>query len=253
VAVLKLKCTPRTVTGKKTRFLRRGGVTPTHLFGHGLESLALQCDTAELQRIISQAGMTRPITITIDNDKGPRSVFVREVQKAVLSRELLHVDFYEVKKGEKITVDVPLVFVGEALAMKGKGRILTTVMNTLPIECTPELIPPQIEVDISPLDDLDKAILVKDIKLNPEIAVKADPEQLVVKVSEFIIKEEEVAPVVEVAAEAVPAEGAEGEAPAEAKGAEAPGEKARAEKAAPAKAGGKVEKTGGKAEKPEKK
>ena len=249
MAVLKLKCAPRTVTGKKTRFLRRGGVTPTHLFGHGLESLTLQCDTAELQQVIAQAGMTRPITITIDNDKGPRSVFVREVQKAVLSRELLHVDFYEVKKGEKITVDVPLVFIGEALAMKGKGRILTTVMNTLPIECTPELIPPQIEVDISPLDDLDKAILVKDIKLNPEIAVKADPEQLVVKVSEFIIKEEEVAPVVEVAAEAVPAEGAEGEAPAEAKA-----EKG-AEKAAPAKAGGKVEKTGGKAEKagPEKK
>jgi len=247
VAVLKLKCAPRTVTGKKTRFLRRGGVTPTHLFGHGLESLALQCDTAELQHVIAQAGMTRPITITIGNDKGPRSVFVREVQKAVLSRELLHVDFYEVKKGEKITVDVPLVFIGEALAMKGKGRILTTVMNTLPIECTPELIPPQIEVDISPLDDLDKVILVKDIKLNPEIAVKADPEQLVVKVSEFIIKEEEVAPVVEVAAEAVPAEGAEGE------GAEAPGEEAKAEKAAPVKAGGKVEKAGGKAEKPEKK
>ena len=247
MAVLKLKCAPRTVTGKKTRFLRRGGVTPTHLFGHGLESLALQCDTAELQHVIAQAGMTRPITITIGNDKGPRSVFVREVQKAVLSRELLHVDFYEVKKGEKITVDVPLVFIGEALAMKGKGRILTTVMNTLPIECTPELIPPQIEVDISPLDDLDKVILVKDIKLNPEIAVKADPEQLVVKVSEFIIKEEEVAPVVEVAAEAVPAEGAEGE------GAEAPGEEAKAEKAAPVKAGGKVEKAGGKAEKPEKK
>ncbi|MFH1016330.1 MAG: 50S ribosomal protein L25 [Chloroflexota bacterium] len=245
MAVLKLKCAPRTVTGKKTRFLRRGGVTPTHLFGHGLESLALQCDTAELQRIISQAGMTRPITIAIDNDKTPRSVFVREVQKAVLSRELLHVDFYEVKKGEKITVDVPLVFVGEALAMKGKGRILTTVMITLPIECTPELIPPQIEVDISPLDDLDKVILVKDIKLNPGIAIKADPEQLVVKVSEFIIKEEEVAPVVEVAAEAVPAEGAEGEAPAEAKAGKG------AEKAAPEKAGGKAEKAGGKAEKAE--
>jgi len=238
VAVLKLKCAPRTVTGKKTRFLRRGGVTPTHLFGHGLESLALQCDTAELQRIISQAGMTRPITITIDNDKAPRSVFVREVQKATLSRELLHVDFYEVKKGEKITVDVPLVFIGEALAMKGKGRILTTAMNSLPIECTPELIPPQIEIDISPLDDLDKAILVKDIKLNPEIAVKADPEQLVVKVSEFIIKEEEVAPVLEVAAEAVPAEGAEAEAPAE-----ATAEKG-AEKAAPEKAPGRGEKAG---------
>ena len=238
MAILKLKCTPRTVTGKKTRFLRREGVTPTHLFGHGIDSLALQCDSAELQHIISQAGKTRPITITIDNDKGPRSVFVREVQRGTLSRELLHVDFYEVKKGEKITVDVPLVFVGEAPAMKEKGRILTTAMTTLPIECLPELIPPQIDVDISPLDDLDKSILVKDIKLRPEIAVKADPEQLVVKVSEFFIKEEEVvAPAAEVAAEAVPAEGAEGAAPTE---------EAKAEKGAP-------EKAGGKAEKPEKK
>ena len=242
MAVLKLKCSPRTMEGKKTRFLRRGGVTPTHLFGHGIESLTLQCDSAELQKVISQAGMTRPITITIDNDKSPRSVFVREVQRNALSRLLLHVDFYEVQKGEKITVDVPLVFVGDSLAMKGKNRILTTAMTVLPIECTPELIPPQIEVDITPLDDLDKSILVKDIKLNPEITVKADPEQLVVKVNEFIIKEEEVvAPAAEVAAEAVPAEGAEAAAPGE-----EPKAEAGAAKAAP-------EKAPGKAEKPEKK
>ena len=104
MAVLKLKCSPRIVTGKKTRFLRRGGVTPTHLFGHSIDSLTLQCDSAELQKVISQAGMTRPITLTIDNDKSPRSVFVREVQRDTLSRLLLHVDFYEVKKGEKISV-----------------------------------------------------------------------------------------------------------------------------------------------------
>lgn len=236
MAVLKLKCTPRTVTGKKTRFLRRGGVTPTHLYGRSIDSLVLQCDTAELQRIVAQAGMTRPITLTIDKDKGPRSVFVREIQKDALSRQLLHVDFYEVKKGEKITVDVPLVFVGEALAMKGKGRMLTTAMTALSIECATELIPPQIEIDISPLIDLEKAILVKDIKLNPEIAVKADPEQLVVKVSEIVIKEEEVvAPKVEVEAEAVPAEGAEAEAPGEEAKAERGAEKATPEK--PARAG----------------
>lgn len=240
--VLKLKSTPRTITGKKTRFLRRAGVTPTHLYGRSIESLALQCDTTELQRIIAQAGMTRPVTLTIDKDKGPRNVFVREIQRDVLSRQLLHVDFYEVKKGEKITVDAPLVFVGEALAMKGKGRILTTAMTALPIECVPELIPPQIEVDISPLIALEKVILVKDIKLDPEIEVKADPEQLVVKVSEVVIREEVVAPPkVEVEAEAVPAEEAAAEVPADEakaeKGAEklAPEKPTRAEKAPPEK------------------
>ena len=56
---LMLQANKRDVFGKKTRFLRRQGITPTHLFGHGLGSLSLQCDTAKLHRIIAQAGTTR--------------------------------------------------------------------------------------------------------------------------------------------------------------------------------------------------
>ncbi len=55
---LKLKASKREILGKKTRFLRRQGVTPTHLFGDGLDSLALQCDTPTLQKTIARAGMT---------------------------------------------------------------------------------------------------------------------------------------------------------------------------------------------------
>ena len=120
---LKLKAAHRDVTGKKTRFLRRQGITPTHLFGHNLESLALQCDTTELKYIITQAGKTKLINLNIDGDKQPRSVFIREIQSDEVSRKLLHVDFYQVRKGEKITVDVPIVLIGEAPAMKMKGRM----------------------------------------------------------------------------------------------------------------------------------
>lgn len=202
---LTLPLTNRSILGKKTRFLRRQGITPVHLFGHGLKSQALQCDTANLQRIITQAGMTRLISLEIEDDKQPRVVFIREIQRDVLSGEPLHVDFYQVRKTEKIRVDVPIVLVGEAPAMKEKGRILTHGVTSLGIECLPDKLPPQIEVDLSPLEELGQSIYVRDITLSPDITVITDPDQLLAKVSEARVEVEEVV-AEEVVAEEVVAE-----------------------------------------------
>ncbi|MFQ5997335.1 MAG: 50S ribosomal protein L25 [Dehalococcoidales bacterium] len=215
---LKLQATHREVVGKKTRFLRRQGITPAHLYGHNIKSLTLQCDTTELQHLIAQAGRTRLIDLEIDGDK-PKSVFVREIQRDEITQQLLHVDFYQVKKTEKITVEVPIVFVGEAPALKGKGRMIAHGVTSLSIECLPSNVPPQIEIDLSPLEELEQAIYVRDIVLDPDITVNTDPDQLVVKVSEAIVKEvvEEVVEEVEeeVEAEAEVEARAEAEAPAE--------------------------------------
>ncbi|TET45914.1 MAG: 50S ribosomal protein L25, partial [Dehalococcoidia bacterium] len=159
---LRLQATARNVLGKKTRFLRRQGITPAHLYGHDIKSLTLQCDTTELRQIIAQAGRTRLINLEVDG-KQPRSVFVREIQRDEVSRQLLHIDFYQVKKTEKITVEVPIIFAGEAPAMKEKRRMLTHGITSLSIECLPGNVPPQIEIDLSPLEELEQAIHVKDI------------------------------------------------------------------------------------------
>ena len=172
----------RNVLGKRNRFLRRQGVTPAHVFGHGIESLALQCDTTELRSIIAHAGETRLINLNIKGDNQPRNVFIREIQRDVISRQLLHIDFYQVKMGEKMEVEVPIVLVGEAPAMKGKGRMISHGITELSIECLPDKVPPQIEVDISILEEIEQAIQVKDIILDPDITVNIDPEQLVVKI-----------------------------------------------------------------------
>lgn len=209
-----LKAAKREVLGKKNRFLRRQGITPSHLFGHSIESLALQCDTVELKRIVAHAGMTRPVNLKIEGESRPKSVFIREIQRDAVNKQLIHVDFYQVKKGEKIAVDIPIVLVGEAPVMKGKNRMLSHGISSLSIECLPEKVPPQIEVDISILEEIEQPIHVKDIVLDPDITVNADPEQLVVKVSEVMVRAEEEA---EVAEEEEAAEAAEAvaEAPAE--------------------------------------
>lgn len=234
---LKIKATKRNVLGKKTRFLRRQGITPAHLFGHSLESLPIQCDAEELAKVVSSAGTTRLISLKLDGDKESKAVFVREIQKDTITRQLLHVDFLQIRKGEKLTMDVPIVLVGDAPALKGKGRVMTHGLNTLSITSLPEKVPPQIEVDVTVLKELDDAIHVRDLKLDPDITVHNDLAQLVAKVSEIIVKvEEEVKPA---AAEAV-----EGEVPAEgavtAEGAEAPSAEAGAKPGAKAPEAGKA-------------
>lgn len=210
MADLTLKAAKRDILGKKTRFLRRQSITPTHLFGHGIESLALQCDTAELQRLITQGGTTRLIDLKIEAEKRPRSVFIREIQRDVLNGQLLHVDFYQIKKTEKITADIPIVLLGEAPATRSRENIIYQELTQLGVECLPENLPPQIEIDLSSLEEANQAIYVRDIILDPDIAVTTDTDQLVVKVSQVAMEKEEVVEVAE--AEAVEAEA---EAPAE--------------------------------------
>ncbi len=216
---LTLQAAKRDILGKKSRFLRRQGVTPTHLFGHGLESLSLQCDTTKLQRIIAQAGRTRLISLEIEKDKQPRTVFIREIQRDVLTRALLHVDFYQIKMKEKIKAEIPIVLTGEAPALKEKGRTLIYGIPSLSIECLPDKLPPQVEVDLSTLEELDQTIYVRDITLGPDIALTTDPDQMVAKISAVHVeKVEEVEEVEEAAAEAV------AEAPAEEKAEQKPAE-----------------------------
>lgn len=205
---LVLKAEKRDVLGKKTRFLRRQGITPAHVFGHSLESQSIQCDTLELKNIIAHAGATRLITLKIAGEKSSHNVFVKEVQQDPLQKQLFHVDFYQVRKDEKMQVDVPIVIVGEAPALKYAGRLLAHSLTELTVDCLPEKVPPQIDVDISILEEIDQAIYVKDLAIDPDINIHAEPDQLIVKISEAYIKPEE-----EEVAEEEAVEGAEGEAP----------------------------------------
>ena len=198
---LTLQASKRDILGKKTRFLRRQGIIPAHLFGHGLESIPLQCDTTNLQRIIARAGTTRLVALEIEGDKRPKSVFIREIQRDACTGALLHIDFYQVRKRERIKADVPIVPVGEAPALKEKGRSLIHGVTSLRVECLPDKLPPRIEVDLSHLEEAEQAIYVRDIALSPDVTVITAPDQLVVKVSEaYVERVEEVA--VEVEAEA---------------------------------------------------
>ena len=210
---IELQTTSRETLGKKVRFLRRQGITPVHLFGHDVESLALQCDTAQLQRVLAQAGKTRLVSLQLDQGKKPRNVLIREIQREPQSGELLHIDFYQVRAEEKTRVEVPIVLVGEAPALKLKENMVAQELNSLTVECLPTDIPASVEVDVSSLAEVDQAIRVKDIALGEEVTVLNDPDLVAVKISFRHIEKEEV--VEEVVEEELVAEAAEAAPPPE--------------------------------------
>jgi len=147
----------------------------------------------QLKRILAQAGKTKIINLILDEAKRPRNVMVREIQRDPLTGELLHVDFYQVRMTEKIKVEVPIVPVGEAPALKSKENMLLQELNSLTIECLPDRIPVIIEVDLSSLTEAKQAVHVRDITLDERVTVLNDQEHVVVKISlRYVEKVEEV-------------------------------------------------------------
>jgi len=208
---LELAVTPREVLGKNVKVLRRQGITPANIYGHGVDSLAVQVPTHDLAHTIKVAGRNTMLQLHVEGEKKARPVFVHHVQRNPLNDNLLHVDFYQVSLTEKIRLEVPIVVVGEAPAVDVYHAMLLQNTSSVAIEGLPAEMPPYIEVDVSGLAEIDDAIHVKDLPVSAGLTFLVDPELVVVKVAPPRVEVEEV--VEEEAAEA--AEAAEEEAKAE--------------------------------------
>ena len=220
MATFELKATKRHVEGKKVQALRRQGVTPAHLFGPGVESLAIQCDTPALKNVLVDAGHTQLVSLKLGHEHHPRTVMIREVQIDNFKGGVLHVDFYQVNLAEVIRVNVPIFLIGESAAAKMKGNSLVQELNDLTVQCLPANIPSKIEVDVTPLVTADQLIRVKDLQVIPDVTIVNEPGVVVARIAVEVIEVEQPKAVVEEAevteegAEA--AEGEQKEAPAKA-------------------------------------
>jgi large subunit ribosomal protein L25 len=84
---------------------------------------------------------------------------------------------------EKIKLEVPLLFIGEAPAIKERGGILVQNMNSLEVECLPADMPHNIEVDLSVLEEIDQAVHVGDIHADDGVTILTDPDQAIVQIA----------------------------------------------------------------------
>jgi len=137
---------------RAARRLRRNGNLPGVFYGPKSDPVPLQVNKKELLNSISYLGGSHLIrmksTSSVLQDK---VALIKEVQVQPVTGEILHLDFYEVDLEQKLTVEVPLHFVGKAEGVV-RGGILQPVVREIKVECLPSDIPPSLDVDVTPLD-----------------------------------------------------------------------------------------------------
>lgn len=197
-----LQVARREVMGKATKRLRKAGIIPANIFGHKEASLPVQVDAIRFDRLVRAHAATSIITLRMDGSNDTQTALVRHVQHEPRSGKILHIDFFRVSLHERINVRVPLRFVGEAPAVKNEGGVLLHLLDTLEIECLASDIPEYIEVDVTPLAEIDDILHAEDIKLPANLTLITDPKESVAKVA---ATRAEVAEEAAEAAEAAPA------------------------------------------------
>lgn len=208
-----LEAEKRTRMGKKVKALRREGITPANIFGHNVSSLAIQVNTLEAEKILAKAGATQMIMIKGPSFKKSRRVLTKGVARDPLNGKLIHIDFHQVSLKDKVKVEVPLIFEGEAPASRRKDLVVLENIRSVEVECLPTDIPANIVVDVTKLEEAGNLILVSDLGVGENVAMLTHADDVVVRV--------DVAKVAEVVEEAVEGEEEEAAAAEEAPQAEA--------------------------------
>jgi large subunit ribosomal protein L25 len=190
---IKLDLESRAITGKKVNRLRREGIMPATVYGKGIGPFSVQLNARTFSDTYRHAGKTALVDITIPGQKA-QSAFIHSVQRHPVTRSILHADFLVVDLKTEINVDVPIHIVGESELVTRGDAILNQPLTALSVRALPADLPPNIEVDISGLDSMDKSIHVRDIPALAKGTIVTPEDELVVSLTPArVVEEEEVA------------------------------------------------------------
>ena len=173
MATASLSAEGRTETGKgAARKLRATGRVPGVVYGHAREPQSLSLQTRELEKLLSQIA-TGSTVVELSLGGAITKTLIREVQRHPFKKAILHVDFQELVAGEKVTVDVPLVYVGVPEGVRLSGALLEQILHSIEVLVDPANIPNHIDVDVTELA-LGHSLHVRDIPLGAGIEVLTD-------------------------------------------------------------------------------
>ena len=161
-----LQAASRTVTGKgAARSLRRDGKIPGVIYGHGREAEAVTIDKSALNKMLFgiSAGTTI-LDVAIDG-RAPVKALIREIQRDSLRpAEIIHLDLYEVRGDEEITLAVPIRLIGIPDGVRNFGGVLDHVLRELDVEVLPSNIPDHVDLDVTALT-IGHSLFVRDVKV----------------------------------------------------------------------------------------
>lgn len=177
---IELKSERRTVIGKQVNALRRDGLLPAIVYGAGIEPTPIQLETLETEKILADVGSSTLINLHIGDDV--HQVLVRDLQRDVIRRTPVHVDFLKVAMDVVITTVVPVELVGQSPAVQELGGVLVTGLSEIEVEALPSDLPDRVTVDLEVLATFDDSITVGDLYLGDGVEVLTDADEFIANV-----------------------------------------------------------------------
>lgn len=203
---LTIEARPRAVTGKKVKALRKQGLLPANVYGHGLQSQAVQLNAHDfglLQRHLSASSI---LELLVDGGLS-LPVMIHHTQRDVRTGRPSHIEFFQINPLERLTASVPLVMAGQPEAVRRGEVILLHELTQIEVSCLPSDLPQSIVVPIDALTGAGTAVHVRDLPIDRDkLSIKADDDALVASLVAPQMREEPEAAAA--AGEAAPAEGA---------------------------------------------
>ena len=210
--------TPTVIKGERreefgkgsARRLRRDGKIPGVLYEKGIENIHFAVDLIEMTAIVRNDGANAIVELELDGEK--LLAMVKHIDQNVITLDIDHIDLFGIKRGEKVTVEVPVVMEGEA----APGAVVLQETDYVEIEIDALSIPDELTVSIEG-KEIGDALYASDVKLPEGAELISDPETLIVNVT-YEQVDEDLEAEAEAAEEGGAEAGAESDAPAEEKG-----------------------------------
>ncbi|PIS39122.1 MAG: 50S ribosomal protein L25 [Candidatus Nealsonbacteria bacterium CG08_land_8_20_14_0_20_43_11] len=185
--MLTLTAKIRKETRKKVKSLRQKGILPAVLYGPKTKPLNLEIDPKQFEKIFAETGESSLLSLLVEGEKSADKkeylVLIHQIEKDPLTLALIHIDFYQPDLEAEVTVMVPVVFEGEAPAVKDLGGTLVKNIAELEVRAKPQNLPKEIKVNVEPLKLFTDRILIKDLSLSKGIRVLKDLEEVVALVT----------------------------------------------------------------------
>jgi large subunit ribosomal protein L25 len=158
--------------------LRAAGRIPAVVYGHGIDPVSVSVDARDLRHALGGEAGSRALLRLVIGD-GEHLAMARQLQRHPVRRTVIHVDFQVVSRDEVISAEVPILLVGEAVAVNKNDGTVDQEMTVVSVKAKPADLPPNLEVDISDLE-IGDSIRAGDIELPPGVELDEDGDSPVV-------------------------------------------------------------------------
>ena len=176
-----LKAKTRDKASRKAHSIRQQGFIPAVLYGAEIKNLSIEINKREFENVYKEAGESSLISLEIEGKKF--SVLIHQIARDPIAGEFLHVDFYHPSSKKKVEAEIPLIFEGEAPAVKELGGTLEKALQTVEVKGLAQDLPREIKINVENLKTFEDRILIKDLEIPERVEVLKNSDEIVVHVT----------------------------------------------------------------------